>query len=879
MALKELLEYWKIAVDGAADIVVDDATLAEWKNLIGTTAGFLDDRDAKLGILQEVSKNPLFGIYFLTHALPEGLVRSANRLWGLLRAEQTSDGANTVIELPTTGGDDEPPETWNIKQLEPPSVDHKYVILSDIHRDTDADDMGDFQIGSVDHFTANKNLYLKVLNYADHHGYTVIEGGDCEELWAVGRKYPPTSGKPDPQKKLKEAIQTHHDVYAQLASMHAQDRYVRVQGNHDSFIKPYDPANGVFDALQKAMGHTTQKPFVVYDGCVIPGVKSMQEHTALDLIFDGVSDLTSGNNQTAAATGQAIAQVLIEGHLGLTAKGYTETTTMFVCHGHQFDFWNNPDSELIGLILTTAVGVPIDEHADPLLDIGGIAMGGSPLIDFESILASLPLFNSWYSKGSAVGFAHGIQHRSENGRLSDTPFFLETVPTLWGAIGVALSALDQTDNTVKTPAESRAELGLGELSALDIATADFAKLRTYFQRHYFNHICLGHTHGPHSQPFATVDDLKRILPPLAPVLSELEALAPGLIPQLKTGYFNSGTAGWWEGVIWAVIIDETGQARLSYWTDDCDADWTVPSGAPSGTQADGPRPNFMDWELTPDDGSAPDSSQLEQAIEDFIGDGFQTANKTIQEILEKLAERIEELTGRAGILQEWLGETLSIPIDVIGTGLLNPAAVFEKVRTHTLEELEEGIDDASDAIRSRFEEQLDKIRNFTLDVFSTAARTNLLGVQPSGSERISITIPYGTPDGGDSFSVMERLKTFFTPAADELASGRVQPTTQAADHLAAFAYSILGGSPSKLPFFTTMDDPLVRIQRSSTPVLQALLSTLWMFPLHGHPVQLAKVKIESTVTMKEADGMLAVVVEFKPPDRAPDSPPPDPPIA
>lgn len=116
------------------------------------------------------------------------------------------------------------PHTWRKLSAPgsgPPSAKRKYLIFSDVHRDreqdahpVDPDNLRLFQ--SIAHFTKNKDLYLAALQYANSRKYTVIENGDCEELWFYtdieelnreevidGQRY---KGRP---KLLKQILKTH----------------------------------------------------------------------------------------------------------------------------------------------------------------------------------------------------------------------------------------------------------------------------------------------------------------------------------------------------------------------------------------------------------------------------------------------------------------------------------------------------------------------------------------------------------------------------------------------------------------------------------------------------------------------------------------------
>ncbi len=399
-----------------------------------------------------------------------------------------------------------------VRRLPPPAeAGPKYLIFSDIHRDARSDRREPLEFGSIDHFSSNQALYCELLDYAFDNGFTVLEAGDCDELWCY-RDF-----SRHPEEKLEEIIATHQPVYERLVKLHREGRYIRLYGNHDSCIrKPH-----VFQVLQNIFDREKRPedaPFDVYDFAIIDGVKSMDQSFL---------------------------------NFGLDAYSYDLKVPMVVAHGHQWDFWNCDTNNIIGKLIVSAIATPIDFLDDPFIDAGGIAYSGSPVIDFSDMLSKAFVLNSFPAHIPSRRFAHEIQHQDDKQRFtSDDIYFLET-----------LALLSAETIAVKKSADS-------------------------VETRRMNLICLGHTHYPHSQPYF---NLKQLIPFIKPKLKSLEdrisEKTKGLIkPELaliKSRYFNSGTAGWHEGVIWAIQIDESGQARLVYWTDNTRTD----------------RPNTMDWEL------------------------------------------------------------------------------------------------------------------------------------------------------------------------------------------------------------------------------------------------------------------------------------------
>lgn len=836
-AFLDLLSEWSAFVGGLTQSVQYTKTeLETWAGIV-QQASAMPGNDGKLFILKEVRENRMLGVGLITLAFPDRIKNGSKRWWNMLFAEQQTDGN---IHLPNANGAGQEP-FMTVKQLPAPDPDndHKYLIFSDIHRDSNQDDKGRYQLDSIDHFTANKDLYLQLLQYAESAGYTVIEGGDCEELWFVGKEYPMVGNPPNklsPADKLQQAIMSHDAVYTKLADLHKQGRYVRVQGNHDSYVK--DPA--VFGVLKTKMESTGGPAFQIYDACIIDGVKTMMEHSAFGLVMNSFDILTGNGPEAGKKTvGEQLAEQMLAGKLGLNSNDYTATTRMLICHGHQFDFWNCPENELLGLLMSNTVGVPADEVMDPLIDVGGIALQGNPFIDFGAMFASLPVFNSWIDEQSSVQLAHDIQHQANSHRLlKDDIFFFETIPTFWGAFGLFLNAGG------KTPAQSRQELGLRTAAGVPLGPLD--KVRDYFNRHAFNHICLGHTHVPHSQPYVTLKNASAIMPPLAPVflaldqkLAALQEKLKILPTKLKTGYFNSGTAGWMQGIVWAIEIETTGQARLVYWTKNSKG------------------PEYMDWELPPLDAeNAASTAQFNQAVEDFISKPIDASDQKAEALYNQLKERIEELKGNADQFEDWMQESFTIPLDILGAGLLTPGAFLQqagqKIRSYTLDELKkdtsEGIEKASETIREELEEKLAPLRDFSLDVFMSVKRREILGFDPGEKEEIiTIKVPY--PSGAKD--TLDKLSCFFAPVTGGISKDPKKPSP-AAQHIAAFAYSIFGDFPNNMPFFSSMDeisDPAVRARRTSTPILQAFLSTLWIYPQNGSPLNFNNVQLGTTFTI------------------------------
>jgi hypothetical protein len=190
-----------------------------------------------------------------------------------------------------------------------------------------------------------------------------------------------------------------------------------------------------------------------------------------------------------------------------------------------------------------------------------------------------------------VKFAHQIQHQSSADRmLIDDVQFMETVAALSAMLGFEVDQPD--DDGVHRGASHYAN-----------PISRFAALR-------FNQLCIGHTHFPQSQPFW---DLEAMLDPLG-ILDAVRAVTRELFfgwePTanfMRSLYYNTGTAGWHEGVVWGLEITELGHAQLVFWTHNSI------------------EPETMDWELSemrPDQRAALENRI--DALRDEIGALLQT---------------------------------------------------------------------------------------------------------------------------------------------------------------------------------------------------------------------------------------------------------------
>jgi hypothetical protein len=258
----------------------------------------------------------------------------------------------------------------------------KYMVFSDLHRDAPQD--LDFRI---EHYSRNEAMYLRALDYCDNAGYTIIENGDCEELW-----YEPTFDPALRQTKLdrlKDILQLHPLTYQKLADLDARGRYFRSIGNHDSYLWE-DPA---LVAWRPANGFIT-----VHGGFIIPNCKPMDDFLP---------------------------------HIGLNALDYTKLADMLMVHGHHFDFWNCDEHNRLGKFITNAAAVPADALDDIIYDYRGIDRLGHPLIEFWDVLARYLPWSSWPEEDVAREWAEALEYRLLTNNLTqDSIAYAETVPAV-----------------------------------------------------------------------------------------------------------------------------------------------------------------------------------------------------------------------------------------------------------------------------------------------------------------------------------------------------------------------------------------------------------------------------------------------------------------
>jgi hypothetical protein len=460
------------------------------------------------------------------------------------------------VDLSLLEGSPKPGE--RVKTLAAPGGHVKYLIVSDLHRDTPDDAI---DAGPINHFSKNKALYKKVVQHALDHGHTLIENGDAEEFWAV-----PDLNEP-PERRAREILKANADVYALLGELCGKNRYHRTQGNHDSPLG--------HDNVWKEMRAGWADHLELQDFLIIPGVKTMDEFTWLDFL----------RGRTKLAD-----------YVGLDPNKYQNKKCLIVCHGHQFDFWNCPPNEVIGRSITEMFRYA-DGWMDQVLKYEGIHAHGNPLIDFQDFFGDDAnfIFNHWLEAQPALAKAHQIQHlRNRDRLLRDSPMFSETLLALLVTFGMPLANCPHSGKTM------REQLGHGIL----IGHTHYPQSQPHYPLGDALFWLAGKAFpGLLEKAGAALRKLVapvRFFAPDALVDGAVDLLKGALNTFFKTRYFNSGVTGWHKGVIYAIEITVDGQARLLYWT------------------ADSAEPKQMDWELSPE-GHRPElSAEAAEKIEQFL---------------------------------------------------------------------------------------------------------------------------------------------------------------------------------------------------------------------------------------------------------------------
>lgn len=689
------------------------------------------------------------------------------------------------------GADVTKDDTLVTERLHEPGADARYLIVSDLHRDAASDDRGPLNFGSIDHFNDNSALYRQVLAWVRDNDVTLIENGDCEELWYIREGFEYAT----PTAKMQAILATHGEVYADLWELFVAGRYRRVIGNHDSYLRemmtPVTQAGitrpwlqwqwkAAADAVRPALAplDSNTPALQLNDFLVIDGVKTMADQAFLDLV---------GSAWSIPADPQAAARSIIEGRLGMDAAAYSDKKPMLVCHGHQFDVWNNDQTAVIGKLISNGVGVPVDQLMDPFLDLRGIALGGSALLDFRNLLARAPVANSWLAESVALRMAHEIQHQDDETRLPiDDIMFSESLAILFGNFLMPLDQPEWDGDQVARHPDGRIKVA---------PTPPLSELDPLF--HLGNHLCIGHTHTPQSQPYYEIPE--PLATPLRPLVEAAQGVVNGLLPlgldytnddgirvPLRSRYYNTGTASWFRGVVWGIEIERSGQARAVYFTRNSRG------------------PETMEWELT----------DLDPAVRQRIAE--LTATIPNGNVFDWLAARLAEA-------RDYLGDRFADALAQIGASraVALPLQALLLVNAHdgdladtVLERIDSLDAGAGGAEIERATQQLARLQAFFLRLIALLVQRRAgVGANVDGAS-LSVRLPVDQA----SRQRLQRLRELYQPLAGDRAD-----QLAAACFLALYRLPMLGADPTRLPSAS-------RLLQGRAPVLAALLSMAATLP-------------------------------------------------
>lgn len=402
-----------------------------------------------------------------------------------------------------------------ILTLPAPDREHKYVILSDMHRDA-PEDVVDEYFFDLSHFSKNRDLFLRALKYYREQGYTVIENGDCEELWFVPsvRRNKGTKAR---AQSIIDPAGPNREVYALLSELHRQGRYFRTRGNHDDFWVQ-SPENT--ELLESTWFTDGPHEFKVWDALIIPEVLTMH-----DDYLEALKRIAAARQGSTSLNIDDLVDLF---PVGLSPYRYKQRAPLFIFHGHQTDFWNCDEHNFLGKTLVNSVGIVADAMTTFPYHLRGIDFAGNPIVKFSNVFARVPVANTWRPEDVAITLSRRIEQSDrDERRLQNDIYYFEI---LTAALSLAL----------KYPGQK----GLRQVQIL-----------------------ASHTHRPQSRPHLHLGILR---------VPHTNAKLPLKVP---TWYYNSGTCGWWEGVLWGVEITDFGQPKLFYW------------------ETHQEQPRYMPWEL------------------------------------------------------------------------------------------------------------------------------------------------------------------------------------------------------------------------------------------------------------------------------------------
>jgi len=384
-------------------------------------------------------------------------------------------------------------------------------------------------------------------------------------------------------------------------------------------------------------------------------------------------------------------------------------------------------------------------------------------------------------------------------RLLDSFQYKESLTALTGTFGIAVNA----SGTNATPEQSRRNV--------DISRPE--TILEYLKKHHNHHICIGHTHNPHSQPHLTLENLGNGLPYIGNVLSLLRGLLPFNPNLLKSKYFNSGTAGWWEGVIWGIQIDEDGQARLVYWT--------------NRTLFE---PETMDWELT--------------AWDPEIKERFP---KTREDLLRALQDFLQHVI-RPDELSAFMQTMLAAPIELLQAVLARGDGLFTQARA----ELAEVAGSVKESVGS-LNKQAARLQQHMLEILLTL-RSRASRFRTAEQDVFMMAIDVSDGVRKQLLELSGRVKAFGPHGAAQ------------ALHAAVVAWPLVENYPHNLALGAVANPrfhPERRVLDTSTPALSIFSSVVALFRPAGCLTRVGNQIIESELAFVDRDTRLQLTVTLR----------------
>jgi len=560
--------------------------------------------------------------------------------------------------------------------------------------------------------------------------------------------------------------------------------------------------------------------FELYDYLIIDGVKTMDDHGLDDFI----------NNE------MPLVEKLYSGKLGMDAKEYTENKPMIVCHGHQFDFWNCDENAILGKLISNSVAVPADKLTDPLLDLKGIAFSGSALMDFRSIIANVPVINNWLAESSALHMAHDIKHQKDTDRVPiNDVFFQETVAILIANLFMNLDqkrnvrdSRFQRDPSIPEPNDDKKEKDSKFLGV----ELDKKMVLSKFEKN--NHLCLGHTHYPQSQPYLTIPSqligpiLKRII---ERAHQELQNILPGFnffteggdirLP-IKSNYFNTGVSSWHKGVVWGLEIagegetddwrETVGQAKSVYFTKNS-------LGA-----------EYMDWELEVMDPA------VRAALDELIN------SNNADELLENITASAERWLGdRFNDVMRQLSSESSLSAPLSAFLLLDRGTSLGDNFSNIVPELGLG---SNQEIRERAAGELDSLFGELIRLVATISQ-RAAGIATGGEDNFSFSVPLGDAEGSMK-SILDWSENLLSDL-DE------------ASRFATLCFHALNNLPVLGRDPIIMTDGLRSFQ-GKAPLLSAFMALVTLLPTGEDQVLMNGVKLTTKMKIDSGKATLTVTV-------------------